>query len=246
MPQPHASRKHSEFSPSGAERWTECPASVRLSRGLPESPDSPASIMGTHAHELLEALVRHILLKGPRTLPPSYPNLDREAYASAVNAAKEMIAIHKKRSKNSVMRIEQKVYASQVDPELYGSSDGIIYDPDTRELDVIDFKNGMKFVSPERNLQLIIYALGAARIYPDFTRAHLWIIQPRLPNFTGAISWTIERGELLNYIDKLKGWVLKAKSPDTEPKEGPWCFFCRANKARICPAKGSKMFAPIK
>lgn len=240
----HSSRKHSEFSPSGAERWTQCPASVRLSRGLPEPPENPSARMGTNAHELLEALVRHIILGGPRALPPSYPNLDREAYASAVAAAKEIVAIRKRRSARAVLRIEQKVYASQVDPELYGSSDGIIYDPTTRELDVIDFKNGMKFVSPENNLQLIIYALGAARIYPDFTCAHLWIIQPRLPNFAGAISWTISREELLNYIDKLKAWIIKAKSPDTKPLEGPWCFFCRAK--RKCPAKTTEMFAPIK
>ena len=244
MSQGHASRKHSEFAPSGAERWTECPASVRLSRGLPESPDSPASIMGTNAHELLEALVRHIILGGPRALPPSYPNLDREAYASAVTAAKEIISIRKRRSRQAVLRIEQRVYARQVDAELYGSSDAIIFDPATRELDVIDFKNGMKFVSPERNLQLIIYALGAAILYPDFVRAHLWIIQPRLPNFTGGISWTIERADLLNYIDTLKAAIIKARSVDTKPKEGPWCFFCRAK--RKCPAKTTEMFAPIK
>ena len=244
MIQGHASRKHSEFSPSGAERWTECPASVRLSRGLPESPDSPASKMGTNAHELLEAIVRHILLGGPRALPPSYPQLDREAYASAVSAAKEIIAIYKSRSRKAELRIEQRVYAWQVDPELYGSSDGIIYDPETRELDVIDFKNGMKFVSPEGNLQLIIYALGAAVLYPDFVAANLWIIQPRLPNFTGGISWTISRDDLLNYVDTLKAAIIKARSNDTKPKEGPWCFFCRAK--RKCPAKTTEMFAPIK
>lgn len=244
MNQGHATRKHSEFSPSGAERWMECPASVRLAKGQPEPPENPSARMGTNGHELLEVLVKHILLGGPRQLPPSYGKLDRETYASAVAAAKEIIAIRKRRSPRAVLRIEQRVFASQVDPELYGSSDGIIFDPATGELDVIDFKNGMKFVSPEKNLQLMIYALGAARLFPNFTCAHLWIIQPRLPNFAGAICWTISRADLLNSIDTFKAAIIKARSDDTKPKEGPWCFFCRAK--RVCPAKTTQMFSPIR
>ncbi len=240
----HATRSHSEFSPSGAERWYNCAASVPLSRGMPEGKSSPASEMGTNAHELVQAVVEYVLLGGKRVLPASYPKLDREAYASAVSGAKEIIAIRKTRSPKAILRVEQKVYASQIDKEAWGSSDAIIYDPETRELDVIDFKNGTKYVSPEENLQLIIYGLGAARIYPDFVRANLWIVQPRIANFCGATCWTIERSDLLNYIDKLKLAVLKARSQDAKPKEGDWCFFCRAK--RVCPAKTTQMFTPLK
>lgn len=239
----HSIRKHSEFSPSGAERWTECPVSVPLSRGQHEPPSNPKAEMGTNAHELLEALVKHILLKGPRELPTSYGKLDREAYCSAVVAAREIVAIFRKLPRGSFIRIEQKVQADMVDAELYGSSDAIMYDPRSRELHVLDFKNGMKFVSPEENLQLQIYALGASKFYPDFVRAHLWIVQPRLPNFAGAICWTVERAQLFNLVDKLKDAILKARSATTKPKEGPWCFFCRAK--RVCPAKTSEMFSPI-
>ena len=44
---------HAELGASSAHRWIACPASVKASRGLPDS-SSPAAAEGTAAHELAE------------------------------------------------------------------------------------------------------------------------------------------------------------------------------------------------
>ena len=49
---------HARLSPSSAKRWLNCPASIALSAGLPEPPESPYAAEGTLAHAVAESKLR--------------------------------------------------------------------------------------------------------------------------------------------------------------------------------------------
>ena len=49
--------QHSEWSPSAADRWIACPASIRLSRGIPRSPAGEAAQIGTAVHSLSQMVL---------------------------------------------------------------------------------------------------------------------------------------------------------------------------------------------
>ncbi len=48
---------HSEWSPSAAERWIACPASIKLSRGVPPREAGEAAKIGTAVHALAETVM---------------------------------------------------------------------------------------------------------------------------------------------------------------------------------------------
>jgi len=45
-------RAHARLSPSAAERWLTCPASVKVGEALPKPPTSRFAEEGTRAHAL--------------------------------------------------------------------------------------------------------------------------------------------------------------------------------------------------
>lgn len=49
----HKDRAHALFGPSSAHRWLECPGSVLLEQGMPDTASESAA-EGTLAHELAE------------------------------------------------------------------------------------------------------------------------------------------------------------------------------------------------
>ena len=49
---------HALLSPSSAKRWLSCPASIALSAGIPEPPESPYAAEGTLAHAVAESKLR--------------------------------------------------------------------------------------------------------------------------------------------------------------------------------------------
>jgi len=58
-------KKHSKYSPSGAHRWVNCPASIKLCEGL-ESKSSKYAAEGTDAHEVCEYFLKNDY-KDPRS-----------------------------------------------------------------------------------------------------------------------------------------------------------------------------------
>lgn len=240
----HEGRAHSEYSPSGAYRWTKCGLSVSLSRGLPDR-DNKHSLQGTYAHETVEVLMRHYLFGAPLVAPPSFLKLLPENIASAKRGAEEIVSIWQSIPGNlKEAWIEARVYLTSVSPKFFGSSDAIFLDAfDT--LHVIDFKNGKHFVNPTKNLQLTAYAIGAAELVDwAFSRVKLWVVQPRAANFSGAICSQISARELENYVDYFRGIVENIETKPQTPVEGEWCFFCKAKS--ICPAKQKKQLEDAK
>src|SRR3982750_206581 len=59
---PNGERAHSKYSASGSERWFACPASVKLSEGLPDK-TSVWAAEGTRAHAVLEKIMLAMISK---------------------------------------------------------------------------------------------------------------------------------------------------------------------------------------
>lgn len=234
----HQERKHSPYSASGAERWFECPGSIKLSEGIPDK-DSVWSLEGTHAHEVLENFLRK--WQGLDLLPVKSPLPAMRIHVEKAGAF--ILGIYGK-AKGSRLVSETRVHLPFVHPEAFGTLDASVVEY-FGTLHVIDFKYGAGvLVSAKENLQMIFYAMGVAHQHGwDFQRVRLWILQPRIGNGEPTF-WDISIGELKAYVDVFKRAVERVeKEPDTFV-EGKHCWFCKAKG--VCPLKQDLKFKKAK
>lgn len=233
MPTPE---QHALLSASSSERWLHCPPSARLGDNAPETTSSYAEA-GRVAHAIAEAKARAYFLE-PCTkrqlsaqLKPlkADPHYDKEMDAGTdlyLDYLKERAMSYG--SAQPAVALEVRVDYSDYAPEGFGTSDCIMIGGDT--LSVIDYKNGAGVpVSAERNSQMMLYALGALKLYaPIFgdtiKRVHLVIVQP---NAGGVKEWETTR----EYVE---AWGTQEVRPAAELAyngagnfaPGEWCRFC--------------------
>lgn len=224
----HAERRHSKFSASGAERWTNCPGSVPLSEGIP-SKDSKYSIEGTHAHEILEKIVRQEISGDFKALVATI-----EMVKFAKHSARHILEVYENTVAAELM-IETRVLLDFIHPEAFGSLDYAVVEP-FGTLHILDFKYGKYMVSPKENLQFLFYALAVAHLHHwNFKRVRMWALQPRVRNFQGYTFWEITIDELKKYVKVFHDAIKRVEENPFEYKEGKWCHFCPAKG--ICPLK---------
>ena len=221
---------HSEIGASSMERWKNCAASVRLSRGIPNV-SSVYAEDGNLAHKYASDW-----LEGK--LPPD--NLDPEMY-DAISVYVEYVQKlwrSFKRHDNMQMFIERKFDLSQIYPGLFGTADCVLYDAAQKVLHVVDFKYGQGIpVDPENNPQLMYYGLGALlSMNAAIEKVVLTIVQPRYsPDIKDAIkSAEVDSLDMLDFSADLKEYAEKTADPNSEPVTGDHCQFCRAKP--VCPA----------
>jgi hypothetical protein len=245
----HSERKHAKLSASGAERWTQCPGSVKLSEGIPDR-DSPWSLEGTRAHEVLENVLRGVI-QNSKSTPDRHSGIPREMLQHVLNTARFVFSIHTQHP-HSELLVEDRISLDFIHPDMWGTFDAAVVDH-FGILHVFDFKYGAGHpVSPEQNLQAIFYGLGLAHAYDyNFEKIRLWIIQPRIPNYQGPAFWDLSVHRLRSYIRVFAEAVRAIEQPDPALREGPHCFFCKAKA--ICPlkrqskmAQGKLIFKPVK
>jgi hypothetical protein len=229
----HGERAHSKFSASGAERWFNCPGSVELSEGQPDK-SSPWALEGTQAHEVLEKVLRYLILNGHFPNVPDVPKMMRE-YAK--NAAGFIFGLAKKLE--AEVLCEERVYLDFIHPEMFGTYDGAVLDH-FGTLHVFDYKYGQGHaVSPKGNLQMVFYAIGLAHKFDwNFKSVRMWIIQPRIKGYDGPMYWELSMRELLNYVEQFEQAVDRVIQFPKEYREGSWCHWCKAKS--ICPLKDVK------
>lgn len=234
----HSTRAHSKFSASGAERWFNCPGSVQLSEGLPDKPNIYAE-EGTRAHEVLEAIIR---LKAP-PLEGLTTEKAKEMFRHCINTA-EFIRSLCKKNPDAELLIEEKVFLGFLHEEAFGTLDYSLLDYFST-LHVLDFKYGMTFVSPVKNLQFIFYAIAVAYAHHwNFKRVRMWTLQPRIKGFDGFPYWEISIEELREYVDDFRGAIQDVIHQPDLFVEGSWCHWCKAKS--ICPLKQEKKFDKAK
>lgn len=223
---------HSKVGASSSKRWMTCPGSVALSEGI-ESKSSDLATEGTLAHELAD----NLLNGKPAMFPAGDMTMAVMAYVDYV------------KSLGGVLKTEQRFHLKELHESLFGTSDAVVWQPDTKTLHVIDYKHGQGVaVEITGNTQTRYYAIGALLQsgYPADTIV-MTIVQPRCPHPDGPIrSETITALDLLDWSADLVDAVVKTEEAeqarktmsdevfaDTYLEAGDHCRWCPA--AAICP-----------
>lgn len=215
--------QHSIYGASSAERWLNCPGSVKLSQQAPPEKESAFAQEGTDAHNLAESI-----LVG-KTIAD---HLIDEEMASYVQIYTDYV---QNKAKRGDLYVETKLELKNIHPDMFGTVDAFVYSESLGVLEIIDFKYGEGIeVYPYENKQLLFYALGAAQLLkvPKDTEVKLTVVQPRGQG-EPIRSWYTTMTRLNTYRIRLKEGIEKCESDVLHLKDGSWCRFCPAQAT--CP-----------
>jgi hypothetical protein len=263
---------HARLSPSGSRRWMSCPGSLVLEQAFPDV-GSDYSDAGTAQHTVASQCLTALPWEHQYATPyigrlinvADQGEEDRfvqftQAMAETVNDY--ITAVRGKLTQHTLVEIEQRVDFSEFVgvPGQFGTADAIMLHPledGTYELDVTDLKTGFKVVRPDNNSQLMLYALGAYRMYElshEITQVRLSIFQPEQG---GMVEWRCTIGDLMAFaatartaaertVQAANGatdawsitpeWEATYLNPDPNEQD---CAFCRA--MATCPSMRRKM-----
>lgn len=178
---------HSRLSPSSRYRWAACPASVAAcAKYEGAATTSAAAIDGTHSHTLLEYCIKNGLRD-----PKSYVGTmlqDHEGMFGVNGDRADRVRVAVDYIKSRVTPTSKLLAETRVDPapllgrdDMSGTVDVQIIDG--RELELIDYKDGMNHVDAEGNHQLEQYAYGVLAEHlangNTFETVRMTIIQPK-------------------------------------------------------------------
>lgn len=222
---------HAKLSPSGAERWINCPPSAQLGERFPDTTSSYAE-EGTLAHRVAEI-----------TLGKALGFLSEEEAAAQIEEAEMSLFYSKDMPGNlepyveyilsqaagaEFVGLEEKLNISEWVPDGFGTSDAVIIKDGT--LEVVDLKYGQGVpVSAKENPQFRLYGLGAVQewhmLFP-FQRVRCTVVQPRLDNISSE-ELTVE--ELLGWAAQVvRPAAILADKGEGEYKSGEHCRWCKA------------------
>lgn len=188
---------HARLSPSSADTWVECPASIRMKAEhvTPgEDDDSPYAREGTIAHALAEleaglffGLINKLQYnKGLNEWRKEFAAQDYPA--ETLNEMKghvydfvDYIKVALKRRPGSRLLLEQRMDSGV--PACWGTSDVVIISP--THIEIIDLKYGQGVpVDAVGNRQLRLYGCGALDTFGDLIgdpdMVYISVFQPRL------------------------------------------------------------------
>ena len=240
--------EHSTYSPSAADRWIYCPASINLTKEIPEEPAGSYAEEGTMAHTVAEETFRTLTLGldlSEKTLAEARAFSSYEDMIEGGEIyAKEVLQWlnHPSIGKVIWFGLERGV---PIFPELgcFGTGDCLIIG----ELGcvVIDYKFGKKKVDSD-SMQLRAYAAGIVKYLENVPKDYgifSVVVQPRV-NFSSEIfQYTLE--EILNFTETIYNSIVASYSAVTPNRNGPngstkHCFWCPASRTKDprykCPA----------
>lgn len=232
--------------PSGAARMMACPGSLAMEQGQPDIANEYTE-KGTAEHRIAALWLEH----GEDAVdadPEGPANID--AVKQYVNSVGAYADAHE----GSMLFVEQRVeFGSSVGyPEQYGTADAIVVIPSLGEIQIHDRKMAFgKPVSPERNPQLMLYAIGALNelnefsLFGSFNKFRLVIHQP------GPVEWLCDTDTLEAFAQEYKERAFHAVAClDEDPKAlrhhlrpGDHCQYCKARA--ICPALRNQVISTV-
>lgn len=221
-------RDHALLSASSSHRWLNCCPSARLEEEF-EDRETEAAAEGSAAHALAEHKLKRALKMRSEKPVSRYDCDEMDEYTDGyVQFVLEMLAGAKEHCTDPIVQIEQKLDFSCYVPDGFGTGDCVIIADDT--LYIIDLKYGQGvLVDSDHNPQMMLYALGALRLYDnlyDIRKVSMSIYQPRRDNIS---TWSVDTGELRNWADTVLTPKAKlAFEGKGEYHTGPWCTFCKA------------------
>lgn len=234
-------KDHATYSASGAERWLNCPGSIKLAALAPEQPDSPYAIEGTEAHACLEFILKN-RANFSAALKTAAKKWDSDMVEHAKSAAETILGWLGDTAGGELL-VETRVDST---PFLgvegqFGTLDVAIAQEFGR-LRIIDYKYGAGHaVDPagadgKGNPQLCYYGLGVSHLFDhNFSEVELIIIQPRAYHESGETvrSFTMPIDDLLTWRDTFKKGVGETLKSIPYLQAGSWCRYCAA--ATQCP-----------
>lgn len=246
MPTPE---QHALLSASSSARWLNCPPSVRLSESFPQATSQYAEA-GRVAHSIAELKARKYFVEpmSARTYNSRLKKLRGDPnYDKGMDDATDAYLEHLKALTMSYgavqpfVALETRVDFGEYVPEGFGTADCIIIGAD--RMCVVDYKNGSGVpVEAEANTQMMLYALGALKVYgpiygDTIQRISLNIVQP---NAGGVKEWGLSRADLEEWGQSVvKPLAAQAWGGGGEYLPGDWCRFCPARAQ--CTARAKKM-----
>lgn len=217
---------HAPFAPSGLARVVACAGSYNLIRvaratGMAlDEDDTDASREGTAAHWVASELLQNGVIASVGDLAPNGVAVTDEmidgayVYADAVKPYMQDC------------RIEKHIECMVIHRDCHGTPD-FTYGPTMGTLFISDYKFGHRYVSPERNWQLIAYALGTMPEYLPTMRVILQIVQPRSYHRSGQVrTWEIDGEALRLYGVELHAACCAAEQLDAVCTAGRHCYGC--------------------
>lgn len=233
---------HSILAPSAAPIWGHCSGSVQVMAAVPDT-WTPESEEGTAAHWVASECLAMWAEPGEKMpvanfwLGQQAPNgvIIDEDIAEAVQVyVDHIVKLAQQHGALRSMRIEHRVHAPQIHPELWGTSDFCLWLPDSGTLIIRDYKHGHRLCRAEGNLQLVAYAAGMlAELningYQDqHVTVDLGIVQPRCYHSpAGPIStWRTTLADLRGYFNQLEHQAAEAFSASPKLSTGEHCRDC--------------------
>lgn len=235
---------HALLSPSSAHRWLNCPRAPRLEATLPDR-STVYSKEGTLAHSVCEISAKNHF--GQATNASYKAALKRyqknELWDPEMLSTAEIYVEHlASKAMNfqhqPVVAFETRVDITDYVPDAFGRCDCIMFSGDT--LIITDYKHGKgEPVDAEENPQLMLYALGALKLYRPFfgdsiLNVMICIDQPRIDSYQ---TWSISTADLTAWGESIKPKAQMAYAGFGEFKAGSWCRFCRANGQCLAQAE---------
>lgn len=220
--------KHAVLSASSSHRWLNCNPSARLEQEF-EDRETTAAAEGTAAHALAEHKLRKALKKRSKKPISEYDCDEMDAYTDDYVAfILEALEEARQTCSDPLILIEQRLDFSCYVPDGFGTGDCLIVAD--KLLHIIDLKYGQGvLVEAENNPQMMLYALGALRIFDslyDIEEVAMTIYQPRRQNVS---TWRISVADLLDWANNtLIPKADLAYKGEGEYIPGPWCTFCKA------------------
>jgi len=242
------SEKHSLIGASSAERWMNCPGSVRLYAQLIERRTTEYAATGTAAHEVCERCLKTgaepLDFLGEKIAVGDTTVEVTEAMVQAVATYVGKIRLDKHRFGGELV-VEQSFDLGWLYPGMFGRNDAsLIPGGVLGTLRVYDYKNGRKHVVAAGNPQLMYYGLGAlGKDNPHLAdKVLLHIIQPNAFGKEPIDVWETTADELIAWgHDVLVPAAKATEAPEAPCRQGDWCCFCEA--AHLCPARQDSALA---
>lgn len=216
---------HSLFSPSSAEKWFNCPASLSMEMDLSSISFCKETQEGTIAHKIAEKVLKNRLNIEKKSKKNFF--IKKKVYASdyikykffSKQITKSIFSITEEMT-SYIQRYIDKVWIMSINKELliekkvhfskfinisnqFGTVDAIIISP--KEIQIHDLKYGFTKIEAKKNKQLQLYALGVLNKFNSkkffFDNIRICIHQPRLNNFS---EWKTTVKDLLFFSEYAK------------------------------------------
>jgi len=235
--------EHSIYAPSSLPRLLSCPASFQESLKVKREESSKYARKGSLKHEAVVSIWPHYVANNISAMNKvfaqtqelaridggfTYLEEDHQEVLECCDRIKMQLVTC---GPNATIQFELRVTLEPWNlPDIWGTADVVIDDPDNKRMIVDDHKFGAGVpVYAEKNLQLLTYTAGAAGYPLAYDEYTCCVFQPPLNSFS---DYTVNAKELEEFVNEIHLGIERCKSPDAE-------YVPSTKSCKFCPARTS-------